>query len=120
MSEKVTVELPDELVQQIRVTALRTQRTFDDVLAEWVRRGGSEPALESLSDKELLAVCDSQLAAPDEEELADLLEDNREGALDADGHRRLDELMSVYRAALVRKSQAIRIAVGRNLRPRLS
>ena len=120
MTEKVTVELPQDLIQQIEAVARRTQRSFDDVLAEWIRRGGSEPVLETLSDIDLLTVCDSQLAASDEEELGDLLEDNREGRLDANGRRRLDELMRVYRAALVRKSQAIRIAVDRHLRPPLS
>jgi hypothetical protein len=120
MSERLTVELPDELVRQIRATALQTQRSFDDVLAEWIRRGGSEPVLELLSDEELLAVCDSQLATSDEEELGGLLEDNREARLDTDGRRRLDELMRIYRAALVRKSQAIKIAVDRHLRQRLT
>ena len=64
MVEKVTVELPEELVRQIRTAASRTHRSFDEVLAEWIRLAGGEPALEWLSDEELLAVCDGQPEAP--------------------------------------------------------
>ena len=44
MTAKVTVELPEELIQQIRTAADRTQRSFDEVLAEWLRLAGSEPS----------------------------------------------------------------------------
>lgn len=120
MAQKVTVELPDELIQQVRTVASRTQRSFDEVLAEWVRLAGSEPVLELLSDAELLAVCDSQWEDHLQEELSDLLERNQEGALDGSERRRLDDLMRTYRAGLVRKAQAIKAAVSRGLRPRLS
>jgi hypothetical protein len=120
MAQKVTVELPDELVQQVRTVASRTHRSFDEVLADWVRLAGSEPVLDLLSDEELLAVCDSQWEAPLQEDLSDLLERNQEGSLDGGERRRLDDLMRTYRAGLVRKAQAIKVAVSRGLRPRLS
>ncbi len=82
MTAKVTVELPEELIQQIRTVAGRTQRSFDEVLAEWLRLAGSEPALEVLGDEELLAVCDSQPETSFQELLSALLERNQEGALD--------------------------------------
>jgi hypothetical protein len=96
MAEKVTVELSEE------------------------RQAGSEPVLEALSDAELLTVCGRQLDASIQEELDDLLERNQEGALDDREGRRLDDLMRTYRAGLVRKAQALKIAVDRGLRPRLS
>ena len=120
MAQKVTVELPDELVQQVRTVASRTQRSFDEVLAEWVRLAGSEPVLELLSDAELLAVCDGQWENHLQEDLSDLLERNQEGLLDDSERRRLDDLMRTYRAGLVRKAQALKVAVTRGLRPRLS
>jgi hypothetical protein len=52
--------------------------------------------------------------------LSDLLDRNQEGDLDEAGRRRLDELMRTYRLGLVRKAQAIKVAVNRGLRPRLS
>ncbi len=120
MAEKVTVELPEELIQQVQAVARRAHRSFDDVLAEWIRLAGSEPVLESLSDEDLLAVCDSHLEASQQEVLSELLDRNQDGALDSDERRRLDDLMRTYRAGLVRKAQALKIAVNRNLRPWLS
>jgi hypothetical protein len=120
MTTKVTVELPEELIRQVQTVASRTQRSFDEVLAEWIRRGGSEPELESLSDEELMAVCDGQWESSLQEDLSDLLERNQEGALDEMDARRLDDLMRSYRASLVRKALALKVAVNRGLRPRLS
>jgi len=120
MVEKVTVELPEELVRQVRTAASRTHRSFDEVLAEWIRRAGGEPVLEWLSDEELLAVCDDQPEASAEDALSDLLERNQEGSLGVDERLRLDEMMRTYRAGLVRKAQALKVAVNRGLRPRLN
>jgi hypothetical protein len=120
MTQRVTVELPEELVQQVRTVATRTQRSFDEVLAEWIRLAGSEPVLELLTDAELLAVCDSQFDASLQDVLSELLERNQEGELDPPERRRLDDLMKTYRAALVRKAQALKVAVTRGLRPRVS
>jgi hypothetical protein len=77
-------------------------------------------AVELLSDDELLAVCDSQLDSSLQEDLSDLLERQREGVLDEGERRRLDDLMRIYRAGLVRKAQALTVAVNRGLRPRLN
>jgi len=115
MTEKVTVELPEELVRQVQTTAERTQQSFDEVLAQWIRIGGGEPVLELLGDEELLAVCDGQWEASAQDELSDLLERNQEGALEDVERRRLDDLMRTYRAGLVRKAQALKIAVDRGL-----
>jgi hypothetical protein len=119
MAEKVTVELPEDLAQQVRAIAARTQRSFEEVLVDWIRRAGAEPVLELLPDRDLLAVCDSAMGPDQEEELSDLLERNQEATLSEAERRRLDELMRAYRAGLVRKAQALRIAVARGLRPRL-
>jgi hypothetical protein len=119
MSEKLTVELPEDLAQQVRSVAARTNRSFDDVLADWVRRAGAEPILELLADEELLAVCDSQPEVDRQEELSELLERNQEGVLDHTDRCRLEDLMRSYRAGLVRKAHALQVAMSRGLRPRL-
>jgi hypothetical protein len=120
VAEKVTIELPDELIQQVRTVASRTHRSFDEVLAEWIRLAGSEPVLELLNDEELLAVADGQWEESLQETLSDLLERNQEGGLDEDERRKLDDLMRTYRAGLVRKAQTLKVAHNRGLRPRLS
>src|SRR4051794_36466723 len=120
MAEKVTVALPDELARQARAVAASTRQTVEEVLLEWIRRAGAEPVLELLPDQELLALCDSQLDPAQEEELATLLERNQDGGLDEPARRRLEELMRAYRAGLVRKAQALKVAVSRSLRPRVT
>jgi hypothetical protein len=75
-----------------------------------------ERPVETLSDKEVLALTDLQLAPEEQSRLSDLLERNREGDLDAEGERQLDELMRGYEKGLLRKAEALRIAVQRGLR----
>jgi hypothetical protein len=60
----------------------------------------------------------AELHPTDEQDssLSKLLERNREGALDADGLRELAEMMRLYEHGLVRKSQALKVAVQRGLR----
>jgi hypothetical protein len=119
MTTKVTVEVPDDLIRQAQAVAARTQRSFEEVLAEWIRMAGGEPVLELLSDQDLLAACDATWDTARQEELGDLLDRNREGELNPEERSRLHELMAKYRADLLRKAQAIKVAVGRGLRPRL-
>jgi hypothetical protein len=120
MAEKITVEFPDDLMEQVRTTAAHTQRSPEEVLLDWARRAVAEPTLALLPDAELLAACDTQLVPSQQEELSELLERNREGTLIAAEHARLDELMRLYRTGLVRKAQALKLAVSRGLRPRLT
>ncbi len=119
MGERVTVELPEELARRVRAVAAQTSRPFEEVLVEWIDRAGADPAVESLADEELLALCERQLDATQQEELSDLLARNREGQLQEAQREQLDELMRIYRRGLVRKAQALKTAVARGLKPRL-
>jgi hypothetical protein len=120
MSETVMLELSAELASRARAVAAVTNRRLEDVVADWVGRGAAEPAVESSSDAELLAICDALLPSADQDELGDLLARNRESLLDAGERRRLDELMGSYRQGLVLKAKAWREAVARGLKPPLS
>jgi hypothetical protein len=119
MSEKVTVELPEDVARRAHAVAAQTRRPVEEVLVEWINRAATEPPVESLSDEELLALCDAQLDEDHQEELSDLLDRHQEGTLQATEKDRLDELMGLYRRGLVRKAQAVRAAVARGLRPTL-
>ena len=76
--------------------------------------------MDMLPDADVLALADSQLGATDQERLDDLLGRNREGTLDDAGRRALDALMQVYEQGMLRKAQALRVAVQRGLRGPLS
>lgn len=78
-----------------------------------------ETQVELMSDEEILATAALQLPEDQQIELSDLLADQREGELTEAGRARLDTLMQIYREGMVRKAQAIKLAVQRGLMPPL-
>ena len=80
---------------------------------------GAELPVEELSDEQVLSLSTMQLDHIIQTELSDLLAVNREGRLTNQQRLRLDELMQIYRHNLLRKAQAVKIAVERGLRPPL-
>jgi hypothetical protein len=120
MSEVLTVELPDELARSARALAAATNRRLEDAVVDWISQAIREPAIESLSDEALLALCDATLDADRQEELSDLLERAWEVELPDQDRHRLDQLMDFYRRGLVAKARALKEAVARGLRPPLS
>jgi len=119
MTETVTIRVSERVARSATYLAARTERRVEDILAEWLDQAAVEPPAASLSDDEVLALCDLQMEPAEQAELSRLLSENREGALDDQGRIRLDELMRAYRRGLVRKAQAFKIAVQRGLRPPL-
>lgn len=117
MSESVTIELPNELARQARTVAAQTHRRVEDVLLEWLGRGATEEPAELLPDDQVLALAAMQMSDEQQSELSDLLARQREGTLDTASRARLDELMTLYRREMVRKAQALKVAVERGLLP---
>jgi hypothetical protein len=86
------------------------------VLAEWLEKVVTEMPIEALSDEEVLALTELQLTDEQQTTLNDLLARNQEGTLDSEGRCQLDDLMYIYEHGLLRKAQALRVAVQRGLR----
>jgi hypothetical protein len=120
MTETVTIELPEALAQQAKQIAALTHRPLEEILVEWIDYAISELPLESLPDRQILALCDLQMEAEQQEIFSSLLAQNREGELNEAGVNQLDALMQVYRRGLVHKARALKVAVERGLRPPLS
>lgn len=120
MTEIVTLAVSERVTRNAAYVAAQTHQRMEDVLAEWLEQVTVEPPVASLPDDEVLALCDMQMDPAEQVELGALLAANREGALDRHGQIRLDALMQIYRHGLVRKAQALHIAVRRGLRPPLS
>jgi tetratricopeptide (TPR) repeat protein len=116
MSEQVTVWLSDRVLHSATHVAARSQRRIEDVLADWLDRVVTELPVDELPDQEVLALAELQLAPEQQAVLSELLIQNREGALNAEGRRQLDEMMRIYEHGLLRKAQALRVAVQRGLR----
>lgn len=119
MTVTLTVELRERTAQLVREIAARTGQATDAVLNDLIGRSLAEIPVDRLPDGEVLALADLMMDESDQEELADLLDDQRESALDAAGRIRLDQLMQIYRRGMVRKSEALKVAVQRRLRPPL-
>ena len=119
MSEIVTLELPDVLVQSARSVADRTHRRIEDVLVEWLGRAVTDVPIDALPDDQVLALGELQMSEREQAELSDLLAGQREGTLDGVERARLAALMESYRRGMVRKAQALQVAVARGLRPPL-
>lgn len=117
---KVTVELSEDVVQRARAAAAQGQRPLEDVLAEWIGRAATERPVELLPDDQLVALCNAQMDPHQQDELNELLSAKQEGALPEPQRFRLDELLRIYRRGLVRKAQALHVAVQRGLSQPLS
>lgn len=120
MAEIITLELPETLVQRAKEVAALTHRRLEDVLVEFIDRAITDLPIESLPDKQVLALCDLQMEPEQQEVFSDLLGRNREGQLNDVEVRQLDELMQVYRRGWVRKARALKVAVERGLKPDLT
>ena len=115
MSQQITIEVSEQVVRQATQVAAQTERSVEEVLASWLEAAVSERPVEELSDEEVLALTALQLTGDQQAALDDLLAQNREGTLGAEEKKRLDELMRLYEHGLLRKSQALRVAVQRGL-----
>src|SRR5256885_13339113 len=116
MSQQVTIQVSEQVIRQAAQVAAQTHRSVEDVLAAWLESVTTERPVEELSDDEMLALSELRLTDERDSSLSELLERNREGALDTGGQRELDEMMRLYEHGLLRKSQALRVAVQRGLR----
>ncbi|HKI38041.1 MAG TPA: hypothetical protein VKA46_39675 [Gemmataceae bacterium] len=125
MSE-ITLSLPDELMEQAQLWALRTGRPVADFLTETIRLSlnplgtplGDERPLRDWTDEEVLAAADSMMDPEDDRLLSELLSRQREGRLTQAERTELTSLMQMYQAGQLRKARAFSEAVRRRLRER--
>jgi hypothetical protein len=114
MSE-ITIQVSDKVWRRAETLASQTQRRIEEVLAEWLESVINEPPVEALTDNDVLGLTELQLSDEQQAAFSELLDRNRENSLDEQDRRHLDELMRVYEHGLLRKSQALRVAVQRGL-----
>jgi hypothetical protein len=116
---QITLRVPERVVRNASYVAAQSQRRVEDVLSDWLEWVIAELPVEALPDQEVLTLTELQLTPEQQTTLSELLAQNREGALNTEGKRQLDEMMRVYEHGLLRKAQALRVAVQRGLRPPL-
>lgn len=116
MAETMVLELPEPIARTAREVANRTQKSVEEVLVEWLGKVAAELPVEQLSDEQVLALCDIEMELAQQAELSRLLAENREGTITLPERERLDYLMQVSQRSLVRKAEALKIAVIRGLK----
>lgn len=114
--EQITLQVPNRVVRQVAYKALQNQQRIEEILTEWLERAVTEIPVEELPDEEVLTLTELQFTPKQQATLSELLIRNREDKLDAEGRRELDELRRLYEQGLLRKAQALRVAVKRGLR----
>jgi hypothetical protein len=120
VAQLITLEIPESLARRVQDFAQLTDRSIEAVVLEWLDHASTDLAVESLSDPQVSALCDSEMSSEQQSRLSDLLEHNRESTLTQLQREELDQLMQIYRLGLVRKAQALKVAVDRGVLPALS
>jgi hypothetical protein len=117
MGYRVQVEVPVDLFVRAKAYAERKKRDVESVLVDWMRNGEPDVPVDTMSDEDVLGLVDTTMDEDQQEEMSNLLAQQREREITAEGRVRLDELLNIYRHGTVRKSEALRVAVERGLRP---
>jgi predicted DNA-binding protein len=124
MSTQVTLTLPDEVYRRAERLAQLSSREVADVLADTIELSLSPVGLNSeavepvsgLSDEQVMALAELQLASDQDQRLSSLLDKQQAGTLIEIEGSELSALMQVYQESLLRKAQALREAVQLGLR----
>ena len=120
MNQQITLQVSENVWLYAKAVATRNKQQIEEVLSDWLEKVSSEIDVEKLSDSEVLALSELQLSPAQQKLMNDYQEKNGEGQLTNDEKIQFDALMEVYEDALLRKSQALRVAVERGLIPPLS
>jgi hypothetical protein len=120
MGELLTIKVSDHVARFASQVAIQRDLPVEEVLSDLLESAVNDIPVECLSDDEVLTL--SEMNFPDEQDatLSDLLARQRENQLDSEGRRQLSEMMRSYERGLLRKAQALRVAVERGLREPLS
>jgi hypothetical protein len=124
MSTQVVLTLSDDLYERAKQWAALTQRdvaqTLTDaleiVLTPLLEPPAGEPPVTALSDAEVMALAQAQMAAPQGKRLDQLLAKQREDELTAPERSELLALMQEYHRRWIRQAKALAEAVRRGLR----
>lgn len=115
MNQQITLTVSDNVLFYAKAVAARNKRRIEEVLSDWLEKISSEIDVEKFSDSEVLALTELQMSPAQQKLMDEFQEKNGEGALTNDEKRQFDALMEIYEDALLKKSQALRVAVERGL-----
>lgn len=124
MADQITLELPPGTLKRAELLAIRAGQPVAEYLAETVQHALepfgdlSEAAPEDWTDEEALRAADARMPEAEDRRLSELLALKKAGRLPAKDEGELSALMGLYQRGMLVKSQGLREAVRRGLRPR--
>jgi hypothetical protein len=122
--KSITLDLPDDLYEQVQRMAAQSQRPIERVVLESLRLlfvpppssadlATSLAALSGYSDAQLWAVVYQRLAWPQSQRLHELSAKNRLERLTEEEQRELEDLLSSNERAMLPRSEALRLLKNR-------
>lgn len=115
MNQEVTLKISDRIIRQAMIAASQKDYQVEDVLSDWLESLFEENFTDELSDDEIMALTKIRVSPEDQERLSELLFKNRETELNEKEQRELDLMIEISERNMLKKSEALRIAVKRGL-----
>ncbi len=115
MNQEITLRVSDRILQQATLAASQKKHRIEEVLSDWLEGLFQEKFADKMSDKEILALTKIQISLDEQEKLSELLFRNREIGLNKKEQLELDFMIEISERNMLRKSEALRIAVQRGL-----
>ena len=115
MNQEITLQISDRIIQQATIAASKSRHRVEEVLSDWLEDVFEEKFTDKMSDEEVLKLTKIQISPADQERLSELLFKNREIGLDENEQRELDLMIEISERNMVKKSEALRVAVERGL-----
>jgi len=126
MTVKVTLDLPNSVVEHAQLYSRSTRSTFEDVLSDsleilWPMLENTSvdklyEDVSNLSDQEVLELANLKMSFEQNERLGDLQSKGKTEGLTQTEQFELLGLMQIYRLGMLRKSHGLAEAVRRGLR----
>lgn len=122
MSTQIVLDLSDKLYRSAERLAVSAEEPVQGILTEVLVTALAawdiqDQPVTTLSDEQVLAICDSQMAPEQSRRLSELLDKQQAGILRADEKPELWALMRIYELGQLQKAEALAEAVRRGLRP---
>lgn len=123
MAVKVTLDLPEKLVEHAKHFGVATQRDVTHVLSDalemmWATIGtfsDIEPSISALSDDEVLATANSKMDPVQNDRLGTLQTKGKANGLSEPERTELLALLHIYQSGQLRKSEGLAEAVQRGI-----
>lgn len=115
MNQEVTLRVSDKIIKQAALFAVQKKQRMEEVLSDWLEDVFQDKFADKMSDSEILALTKIKISPEDQERLSELLYKNREIGLSDDEQVELDLMIEMTERNMLKKSEALRIAVERGL-----